>query len=293
MCNSDKIQYQFTTYKKDMCQEGYNYVQCFKCASFYLSNLNILALKKFYAETDYYESSSSKNDIINQLSKVLKLTGRESIIDLGCGTGAWSLPILSYCKQINCVDLNNKNLERLKKRIPYKKSNQIKCYNLDSMEFLSKCDDNSFDGVLSMWNLEHDTEPARLVKEVYRVLKPDGFMLVLVPSADSLQVKLLKGSFYWFQAPWHTFIPSNKGLASLGKQAGFSVGNKTKLNLFFNGWYWLRSLADLSRKRKLYDRLRKVKFFVYIDILLDKLMDKLSHFMHRPSHVFHVFIKDN
>ena len=248
-----------------------------------------MTLEKFYADTNYYESKSSKKKIVNQIKNFLKLNGSECILDLGCGTGAWSLPLLSHCANLTCIDLNDKNLEQLKRRVPKGKSKNISCYNAKSIDFLAECHENSYDAILSMWSLEHDTDPEKLIKAVYRVLKPNGFMVVLVPSADSLQLKLLQSCFYWFQAPWHTFIPSNAGLRILGIRSGFKKCSVMKLESYFNGWYWIRSLTDLIGVRTTYNLLRKFKIFVWFDIFFDKILDKFAHYINRPSHVFYIY----
>src|SRR5882762_214127 len=40
------------------------------------------------------------------------------------------------------------------------------------------CDDNSFDAVIAMHMLYHLKDPAKAIAEMYRVLKPDGFLAV-------------------------------------------------------------------------------------------------------------------
>jgi ubiquinone/menaquinone biosynthesis C-methylase UbiE len=291
LCKSRKVRDRLNTIDKDMSQSGFKYIMCYECGTYYLCDVTLDVLNTFYASLDAYDSTSSKSEIINELAQALKLTGEEHVLDLGCGSGNWTLPMLSYCCQITCVDLNSDGLNELENNVPFEKKDHIKCYNEDGIDFLSKCDNHSFDIILNMWSLEHSTKPQQLLSEIYRVLKPGGSTVVLVPSADSLQLKLLSEGFYWFQAPWHTFIPSNRGLKYLADKVGYSTVKILELDYPFYSWFWIRGLADRFRLRKFYDTLRNFKSFIRFDIAIDEILDRISFLLKRPSYVFFIFTR--
>ncbi len=50
--------------------------------------------------------------------------------------------------------------------------------------------DNSFE-VVTMWHvLEHVTDPNNYLKEIHRILKPDGLLLVAVPNVNNLVMQI-------------------------------------------------------------------------------------------------------
>ena len=79
--------------------------------------------------------------------------------------------------------------------------------------------DSKFDGVICNQVLEHIFEPDQFLKEVHRVIKPDGMLLLTVP-------------FIWdeHEQPWDYARYSSFGLTSLLKKNGFDVLVLNKVN---------------------------------------------------------------
>lgn len=51
-------------------------------------------------------------------------------------------------------------------------------------------EENSFDTVICREVLEHVTDPYHVIKEAYRVLKPDGTLLLTTPNSNNLTYKI-------------------------------------------------------------------------------------------------------
>jgi SAM-dependent methyltransferase len=90
------------------------------------------------------------------------------VLDIGCGIG----DMLSYRKNTVGLDVNPLNVAFCQKR-------QLEAYMMkpDVIPF----GDESFDSVLLDNVLEHIEKPSLLFKEIRRVLKPDGLLLIGVP----------------------------------------------------------------------------------------------------------------
>lgn len=100
------------------------------------------------------------------------LKSRPKALDIGCGTGL----ILRHLPAGSVgLDLNPRNLERLKKYVP-KGIGQL-C----DLEAGIPYPDGSFDLVVAAEVLEHLIYPEKVVAEVHRVLKPDGALIGSVP----------------------------------------------------------------------------------------------------------------
>lgn len=95
----------------------------------------------------------------------------KKILDLGCGTGE----SLDYFKKKN-PDIEWIGLDIAKSPEVGKRTRKdIKFYNFDGINIPFK--NNYFDLIFCKQVLEHVQEPSSLLKEICRVLKPEGFFI--------------------------------------------------------------------------------------------------------------------
>ena len=98
-------------------------------------------------------------------------------------------------------------------------------------------EDDSFDHVVCSEVLEHLADDLKAVRELYRVLKPGGTLVVTVPNADfplawdppNWIIKRLSGRHLGGERPWsgiwygHLRLYSDDSLRQLISQAGFEI----------------------------------------------------------------------
>ena len=116
---------------------------------------------------------------IHKYLDVIEEGGKEKsdikILDLGAGTGRYSVPLAEEGYDVTAVELVKHNLGRLKQ-----KSNKVKAYQGNAMK-LSRFPDESFDLTLvfgPMYHLLEEEEKVRALQEAKRVTKKNGFILV-------------------------------------------------------------------------------------------------------------------
>jgi len=81
----------------------------------------------------------------------------------------------------------------------------------------------AFDAV-TMWDsLEHLHHPLAALREIRRILKPEGHLLLRVPSLDSLDARLFGPYWAGLDPPRHLAVLSRKTLLRLLGEAGFTV----------------------------------------------------------------------
>ena len=86
--------------------------------------------------------------------------------------------------------------------------------------------DRFFD-VVTLWDvLEHLHDPKAQLREIYRILKPDGFIIFRVPNANSLDAKLFKQYWAGLDAPRHLYVFTFDTLNKLLTSTGFRIIDK-------------------------------------------------------------------
>lgn len=133
--------------------------------------------------------------------------------------------------------------------------------------------DESFDVVLMMHVIEHVPDPARLLKEVWRVLRRGGHLVLETPRYDTLMFKLLGRRERSLGCEGHIYFFTTDTLRRLYEMVGFklltldNVGRSLTLDrLVYNVGVISRSAWLLSVLSKLSRRLalNKVTFHVNV-----------------------------
>jgi ubiquinone/menaquinone biosynthesis C-methylase UbiE len=131
--------------------------------------------------TEHYNKKRIHNSLFRWIDRkkiaILKkrFDGKNlKILDYGCGTGSISSKIQG-CK-IYGFD-NNKNLLRIAKE----NGLDVKAGDFESIPF----DNDFFDAVISIDTIEHVSSREKAFKEIKRVLKKDGELIIFTPAFNS------------------------------------------------------------------------------------------------------------
>lgn len=132
--------------------------------------------KAFEKMTNFLPFKILRKRIISEL-KEYKLNGL--LVDIGCGSGNLIVQIAQKFKNLDLIGLDNSNhiLELATQRADkngVKERIEFKFGSVESLPFL----DNSVDFIISSLSLHHWLEPIKAFKELVRVLKEDGSLLI-------------------------------------------------------------------------------------------------------------------
>ena len=129
-----------------------------------------------YLKVVYNEENKPYTDYPKQLAKYIfdnyNMKDKNSMLEIGCGRGE----MLQNFKELG---LDVKGIDLSPEAPKFNKNIEIKVGNVE--DDLLPYEDESFDIVYSKSVLEHLYYPERYIKEAYRVLKPNGLILVLTP----------------------------------------------------------------------------------------------------------------
>jgi 2-polyprenyl-3-methyl-5-hydroxy-6-metoxy-1,4-benzoquinol methylase len=183
------------------------------------------------AKKNYYNEAYTVKDIrksplptITMLSRVLRrfgVPGRQLVIDLlrpseklldvGCGDGTFALHAKKKFSEIYGVDISDVAIELASKAVISREDrSSFNFLTYDADERLP-FPDSFFDAITCLAVLEHATHPPSLLKEMKRVLKSGGKLIILIPNDAWLPYRLqyLAGK-----------IPASGGVDEIGADWG-------------------------------------------------------------------------
>lgn len=107
----------------------------------------------------------------------------QKILDLACGTGYNSTYLKQHYKEASyhLVDISKGMLEQAKQ----KDLGDARYIQQDMLGFLRSQKSKSFDKVICCWAIKYQP-PQKIIKEVYRILKPGGVFGVIVNTKRTL-----------------------------------------------------------------------------------------------------------
>jgi ubiquinone/menaquinone biosynthesis C-methylase UbiE len=140
-----------------------------------------------------YEKSTfaSRQEIVQECLEGVVLKGA-TWLDAGCGTGTLARWLAEQGSEVEAVDASPEMLRFAEQRA--RRSSQLldisfrQVRTIEALPFPANC----FDGILCSSVLEYVSDPDICLEELGRVLRPNGILLISVPSAHSIIRTLLK-----------------------------------------------------------------------------------------------------
>lgn len=133
----------------------------------------------------------------------------KKVLEIGVGAGSDHLQWARAGAVLYGVDLTSAAIETTTRRLSlYGCKSTLQNVNAETLPFA----DGTFDLVYSWGVIHHSEDPARIVREAYRVLKPGGQAITMFYSKHSVRTwkywvryALLKGKLHWGirEVMWH------------------------------------------------------------------------------------------
>ena len=212
-------------------------------------------LPSYYESEDYISHTDSKrtlfekayhfvksNAIKNKVNLISKLIPQKgTVLDIGSGTGDFLMTAKNKGWNIKGLEPNSKA-----KQIAVSKGVVFE----DALENIA---DNSID-VITMWHvLEHVPNLDEQFKQLKRIVKPNGYIIIAVPNYKSFDAKHYKEFWAAYDVPRHLWHFSPKSIARLFSQFDFEL--ESTHPMLFDAYY----VSLLSSKNK-FIRLHSTRF---------------------------------
>ncbi|MBI5631772.1 MAG: class I SAM-dependent methyltransferase [Elusimicrobia bacterium] len=216
--------------------------QCLSCGLVYTSpRVKAGAIHQAYEETqdqDYFlEADSRSINAYLALSMVRRFAPSGRLLEVGCATGFFlNAARLTY--EVHGVEPSRWARDYARENLKLEISER----DLKTARF----PDGHFDVVAAIDVIEHVPDPAGLLAEIRRVLKPGGVLYLVTPDIDSLSARLLRGK-WWGLRPAHIYYFSPKTLQELLRRQGYETALCRSYGRIFTWNYWLSRLTNYPK----------------------------------------------
>jgi len=203
-------------------------------------------LGKYYESEDYISHTDGSRSLFEKAYQFVKQIALKNklkcinelhqakgiLLDIGAGTGDFLAVANQNGWQTIGIEPNDKA-----KKIAQNKGVEL-------IEATSLLTDHSID-VITMWHvLEHVPNVENQIKELKRLLKPNGSIIIAVPNFNAYDAKYYDSYWAAFDVPRHLWHFSKKAIKALFERENFHL-EKT-LPMLFDAFY----VALLSEKYK-------------------------------------------
>jgi 2-polyprenyl-3-methyl-5-hydroxy-6-metoxy-1,4-benzoquinol methylase len=142
----------------------------------------------------------------------LKAKANGRLLDVGCGSGQLLQKMQELGWQAEGIDFDSRAVQNARS-----KGLTVQLGTLSNAAFPS----DSFDAITMSHLVEHISEPASLLSECYRILKPGACAVIVTPNGDSLAHRVYRSNWRGLEPPRHLNIFTVSSIGELMQKAGF------------------------------------------------------------------------
>lgn len=229
--------------------------------------------RKYYEEHEFSYTNEERMDI-KRILKLLKIKTGDRVLDIGCGLGIL-LEKISARKKVG-IETNNFAINKCKE-----KGLKVMKLNADNgLPFKNA----SFDIVIMNEVISHVTKPQFVLKECFRVLRPNGIIALTTP---------VRSLFFHNISPTHLNEYSTEDIRNLIEKSGFKITSHEVCgisfiyplleNLLYKPFRLLRERLEKNKKQQLTAKVEE-KFGT-----IDNLRKFLDNTLFKPLSTYRKF----
>jgi len=185
-----------------------------------------------------------------------------NILDIGCGSG-------NYLKIAKKMGMNCYGTDIYSGAKNIFENDGIKFYNKKVEDI--KFDENFFDVITLNHVLEHLADPIMVLKKINKFLKPEGVLIVHVPTSNSFNIKVFRRFCQSVDSPRHLYLYNPTNIKEIAKQAQFKIEKiEYRVPMTYNTTIYsiIYLLEAIFNKSKPAEKLRKIIYNPLTQVLL-------------------------
>jgi SAM-dependent methyltransferase len=176
------------------------------------------------------------------------------VLDVGCANGAHSLAAAAQAASVVGIDYNWKHLQT-GKALSVRQHKANVAFLFGSVEQCLPFPNHYFDRVLLLDVIEHLVDRIGTLREIHRVLRPEGLLFVSAPNRDTSWKRRLKSAgLFYYTDPDHKVEYTLAELQAELQAGGFEVQGRPQAIVYDTPWAGLIDLTggiSLSLYRRL------------------------------------------
>ncbi|MFX0136758.1 MAG: class I SAM-dependent methyltransferase [Candidatus Hodarchaeota archaeon] len=211
-------------------KENYNVVKCNNCGLSYVNPrpapevINKLYIEDYTAEDNALIIPEMGNKhwkkilervwhkINGQYIDEIFYNAKGRVLDIGCWNGYLLLPLRKKGCEVYGIETNPKYVD-----VCQQLGLNVFCGTLKDARF----PDQFFDTVIMSQVVEHLASPKETMREIKRILRSEGKVLVFCPNAESYLSKFFGKYWHGWHIPFHFYAFTKKTIQRLAKETGF------------------------------------------------------------------------
>jgi 2-polyprenyl-3-methyl-5-hydroxy-6-metoxy-1,4-benzoquinol methylase len=234
VCYNCKSSHVFVYHEGTRDDPSRRVLKCRECELVFLDNIpSQESLNEYYKEEyrkkfnsdanknvaeDPEDNFSNKLPIHQERFKRLKhlFQKNQSVLEIGCGAGAFLNVIKDHVKKCSGVDLNERYVQFMREKLDL--TGKVYSQHVEKVQFQEK-----FDVICLFHVFEHIADPIAFLRHLHELLTESGFLIIEVPHVNDALVSIYESAAFkrnYFNSP-HLYYYSEKTLGTIGKKAGF------------------------------------------------------------------------
>lgn len=194
-------------------------------------------LSAYYKSENYISHTDSKGSLLDKVYQQVKnlmlqkkinwiensVSEKGNILDIGAGTGDFLVAAKKSGWNTFGVEPNFHARKLAGKK------------GVELFEDIASLPDHHFD-VITMWHvLEHVPDLDEQLRELDRLLKPDGLLVIALPNFKSYDAEKYKENWAAYDVPRHLYHFSPEAVSKIFQEKNFSLSSQK--SLFFDAFY--------------------------------------------------------